>query len=80
MFFNLSNFINFLVPQRRSHATLSEGGVIVTAIIPTLKPGEATFTLVENLLKFNVGIRVYVVDDCTPLDLVECFNVLERIK
>ncbi|MBC7836269.1 glycosyltransferase family 2 protein [Acetobacteraceae bacterium] len=57
-----------------------EENVLVAAIVPSFKPGILTVRLVEDLLRWNESLEIYVVDDCTPNLYEETFGFFTRIK
>lgn len=70
---------NFLVPRQLPPAHRVYEPVI-SAIVPTYKPGAALVHLVEDLLRYNPKLQVVVVDDCTPQDYAPSVAVLERLR
>jgi len=73
------NLKNFILPSNTIRTFFDVDKTSVCAIIPTYKPGELTVALVEDLIKWNPHIAVYVVDDCTPRDDSEPFRIFEKI-
>ncbi|MBI2004816.1 glycosyltransferase family 2 protein [Patescibacteria group bacterium] len=73
------NFKNFILPTRATKSFFDVEKTSVCAIIPTYKPGELTVTLVEDLIRWNPRLAVYVVDDCTPRDEKDPFQIFEKI-
>jgi poly-beta-1,6-N-acetyl-D-glucosamine synthase len=60
----------------------SVGGVqpTVYVIIPTHKPRKITVQLVRDLIRWNPGITVCVVDDCTPAEYEEKHHIFRSIR
>lgn len=54
--------------------------VWVYAIIPTHKPGKITVQLVRDLIRWNPGITVCVVDDCTPGEYEAQHHIFRSIR
>ena len=73
------NLKNFILPTRAVKTFFNVEKTNVCAIIPTYKPGVFTVTLVEDLIRWNPRIAVYVVDDSTPRDNQETFRIFEKI-
>ncbi len=48
-------------------------------MIPTYEPDELTGKLVEDIVRWNPEVLVYVVDDCTPQDRTESIEVIRKI-
>ncbi|OGG51406.1 hypothetical protein A2704_03495 [Candidatus Kaiserbacteria bacterium RIFCSPHIGHO2_01_FULL_54_36b] len=60
------NLKDFVVPAHFPRVSVDLDALKVAAIIPAYRPEELTAKLVEDLVRWNPRIRVYVVDDCTP--------------
>ena len=71
-------FRNFLFPTRFTASSFDYDAARVAAIVPTYKPGELTVKLVEDLVRWDPNISVYVVDDHTPRSPASA-SVFERI-
>lgn len=56
----------FIVPAKATRIAFSYESTRISVIVPTYAPKEVTLRLVEDLLKWNPGITLYVIDDCTP--------------
>lgn len=52
----------------------------VYAIIPTHKPRKITVQLVRDLIRWNPGVTVCVVDDCTPGSYEEEHHIFRSIR
>ena len=72
-------FKNFVLPREYERTHVEMEKVQVCAVVPAYKPGVLTIQLVEDLLRWSQELRVYVVDDCTPEDYGEAFEIFERI-
>ncbi len=70
---------SFIVPARYARSPFNAEALRVCAIIPTFKPGIITVRLVEDLVRWNPRLRVYVVDDCTPREYTEGVRIFEQI-
>ena len=57
---------SFVVPARHARSHFEYEQTRVCAIIPTYAPSNLTRRLVEDLLRWNPNIFVYIVDDSTP--------------
>lgn len=57
---------NFVLPVRHERRQFAYENARVAAIVPTYRPGAIAARLVRDLVRFNPGLRVYVVDDCSP--------------
>ena len=73
-------FKNFILPKRYARSHFDFRKATVCAVIPTYKPGEITVRLVENLIRWDTNIVVYVVDDCTPRDYEASIHIFEDIQ
>src|SRR3989338_3547481 len=62
------NLKDFVVPAHFPRVSVDLDALKVAAVIPTYRPEELTAKLVEDLVRWNPRVRVYVVDDCTPSD------------
>lgn len=51
----------------------------IAAIIPAYKPREATYALIESLLKWYDEISVVLIDDCTP-QISDSYYVINKIR
>ncbi len=51
----------------------------ITAIIPSYKPGDLTYRLVGDILRWNNNVRIFVVDDSTPLEHDEGHRIFKKI-
>lgn len=69
---------NFLVPDK-PRVTHKVSRPNVSAVVPTYKPGATAFRLAEDLLRYNPGLTVVVVDDSTPLEDAS-MDVFERLR
>lgn len=70
---------NFLIPTRPS-AVRKVREPVISAVVPTYKPGATALRLVEDLLLYNPKLNVVVVDDCTPQDYVQSIPVLAQLR
>ncbi len=72
---------SFVVPKRHERRTFDYAVTKVCAIIPTHRPQRLTLALVEDLLRYNPGLRVIVVDDCSPPEQksLELFNRIRAL-
>lgn len=70
---------SFIVPARYARSPFNAEAVRTCAIIPTYKPGAITVRLVEDLVRWNPRLQVYVVDDCTPQSYTDSVQIFERI-
>lgn len=68
-----------VVPTHFEREPFVYSNTAVCAIIPTYKPGALTVRLVEDLVRWNPLLRLYVVDDCTPASYPEVTRIFERI-
>lgn len=70
---------NFLIPTQPG-AVRKVVKPSVSAVVPTYKPGAALSRLVKDLLAYNPGLLVVVVDDCTPQDCAPGIAVLTQLR
>lgn len=70
---------SFVVPVRhtRSHFEYSRARICV--IVPTYAPSKLTRRLIEDLIRWNPTLFVYVVDDSTPREDWASASLLRRI-
>jgi cellulose synthase/poly-beta-1,6-N-acetylglucosamine synthase-like glycosyltransferase len=72
---------NFFIPKTFASATDVPEGVRVCAIVPTYKPSPVwTVKLVQDLLKYNSDITVFVVNDCTPQVYEDGHHVFKTLR
>ena len=57
---------SFVVPARALRRPFRVEAVKVCAIIATYGPGPLARRLVDDLLRWNPNVSIYIVDDCTP--------------
>ena len=74
-----SHLKNFILPARYLKSPFDFKKATVCVIVPTYKPQELTVRLVQDLIKWNPKISVYVVDDSTPLDYKGGAETFSRI-
>lgn len=67
------------MPSRHLRYSFAFDTARVSVIIPTYAPGELTFRLVQDLVRWNHGIEIYVVDDCTPRDFAGSVELFHKI-
>ncbi|PIR83993.1 hypothetical protein COU18_01125 [Candidatus Kaiserbacteria bacterium CG10_big_fil_rev_8_21_14_0_10_51_14] len=72
-------FKSFVVPARHARTSFAYEQARACVIIPTYAPGELTRRLVEDLLRWNPNIFVYVVDDSTPKERLESVSILREL-
>src|SRR3990167_7421826 len=72
-------FKTFILPKHYARSHFDFRKAAVCAVIPTYKPGEITVRLVENLIRWDTNIVVYVVDDCSPRDYEASIHIFEKI-
>lgn len=70
---------SFVVPTRYTRAGESARRTRVCAIVPTYMPSELTLRLVQDLVRFEPRMRIFVVDDSSPTDGA-CSEIFSRIK
>lgn len=70
---------NFFIPHKFNNQNI-KNNYKITAIIPSFKPGKETTRLVQDLLRWNEDIQIYVVDDSTPIEYEEKHRIFECIK
>lgn len=71
---------SFVIPARHVRSRFVYNRVRVCVIIPTYSPRELTRQLVEDLVRWNRYVSVYVVDDSTPEEDLESASVLREIS
>lgn len=75
----MSKLISVIVPHRFDSCKV-DTRCRVAAIVPSFKPGYLTTRLVNDLLRWNENLTVYVVDDSTPEAYEAEHRVFERIR
>lgn len=69
---------SFIIPRRHERYAFNREAN-VCAVLPTYTPNAITLKLVEDLLRSNSRLLVYIVDDCTPRERtpsIALFNAL----
>lgn len=56
----------FLMPALQERVPVAYESLRIAAIVPTYNPDSLSARLVEDLIRWNPRLQVYVVDDCTP--------------
>lgn len=70
---------NFVLPVLDQQKEFTYEDARVSVILPTYSPRLLTLTLVEDLVRYNPRLHVYVVDDSTPKDDRESATVFQSI-
>ena len=70
---------SLIVPTRYARRSSHRAGISVCAIVPSYIPDTCTLRLVEDLVRYNAELQVFVVDDCTSQELVSCTGIFEQI-
>lgn len=75
-----ASFKSFFVPIQHVRSRFDWDRTRVTAIIPTYAPSEFTLRLVQDLLRWNPRLFIYVVDDSTPQEQDRALRFLEIVS
>lgn len=70
---------SFVVPHVHAREPLKIAQTNVCAVIPTYAPGPLTYRLAADLVRWNPGIYIYIVDDSTPRQYLDCMKILEDV-
>src|SRR3989344_6334700 len=70
---------NFVVPKKYEKSSFGAQKATVCALIPTYKPGFLTLRLVGDFARWNPGIEIFVIDDCTPSGTEGSQMVFKRV-
>jgi len=70
---------NFVVPKKYEKSSFGAEKATVCALIPTYKPGFLTLRLVGDFARWNPGIEIFVIDDCTPSGTEGSQMVFKRV-
>lgn len=73
------SFGTFVVPARQTRSQLEYSHTRISVIIPTYAPREVTRRLVDDLLRWNKNLYVYVVDDSTPRENLQSVSIFRGI-
>jgi len=76
----LSSLACFVMPLKTQRGQVEFERQKVCAIIPAYNPGECFVSLVEDLLRWNPNIMLYIVDDSTPISFSEAHSIFRRVK
>ena len=76
---NARDVRSFIVPHVHARQDVDIAKTNICAIIPTYAPGPLTYRLAADLVRWNPGIRIYIVDDSTPLAYRDCMRILEEV-
>lgn len=73
--------LSFLVPTNStSTSKRSKKDINIAVIIPTYRPNNNLYRLTQDIIKYNPNIKLVIVNDSTPKELITCKKVFAKIK